>query len=567
MKEKNMSKASLAETEVDLSEIHGPTAPVAIDLSKYRKKTPQRKAKVSRVPADYDPFALVMALPRGYQRPKEHCWVAPNVVRPVDLSELSPLWRMDVAEMGTSDRKHRFLASVVAMVGGEYYVRRKANGKWVPKKKQIEVKIILENEWCGKQTELNIRRESIETFFANGAFVVLDGVAFIPGAGPYVEYNGDKCLNTYYQPQLAYLTTMTLSDETQALIEMIVKNLLGRTDGTLDDWFAEIEDDTPSDIRWLFHWLANLYQRPGNSLPTALWFIGPAQGVGKSVFASGLRMLVGQANAKNVSAEEFKGDWTDFLTNSSLFLCDEVDFSSRKEANNKLKRLVGNDTVAARKRNVGEFQLPAVSNFVFTTNNIQPLALDRDDRRNTFFETNGSAGAKKRAQNFFNLGPDGIRSAWEGLAEILHGIVIDDGLIGRAFETDVKRRMIDNGLDAFDEWFQSEEVLEGWPTSEFAPVSWIKKRYIAWAKENAYQGCTSTSYCQRKIDEMVSEGLMSNKQRKTLSDGSKRHGYVRLDPDREVDEVSAGNCDVIKEFRKSKKFLETQSKVMASLGR
>jgi len=446
-------------------------------------------------------------------------------------------------------------------------VRRKANGKWVPKKKAIEVKIILENEWCGAQTDLNIRRDSIETFFADGAFVVLDGVAFIPGAGPYVEYNGDKCLNTYYQPQLAYPTTKILSDETQALIEMIVKNLLGRTDGTLEDWFAQIDDDTPSDIRWLFHWLANLYQRPGKSLPTALWLIGPAQGVGKSVFASGLRMLVGQANAKNVSAEEFKGDWTDFLTNASLFLCDEVDFSSRKEANSKLKRLVGNDTVAARKRNVGEFQLPAVSNFVFTTNNIQPLALDRDDRRNTFFETNGSAASKSRAKQFFNLGPDGIRSAWEGLAEILHDIEIDDGLIGRAFETDVKRRMIDNGLDAFDEWFQSDEVLERWQVGEFAPVSWIKKRYVSWAKDNAYHGCSSTSYCQRKIDELVSEGLMSNKQRKTLNDGSKPHGYIRLDPSSEADEVSAAQCDVIKTFRKSKKFSETQGKVLTSLQR
>lgn len=558
-------KPKTFETEVDLSEIDGPNAPV--DLSKYRKRIKPRKAKVSRVPADYDPFALVLALPPGYRRPTEQCWVALNVVRPVNLSELSPLWREDPTRMGTSDRKHRFLASIVAMVDGEYYVRRKANGKWVPKKKAVEVKNILENEWGGQETELNIRRDTIDTFFAEAAFVVLDGVAFIPGAGPYVEYNGNNCLNTYYQPQLAYPTTTTLSDETQQLIEMIVKNLLGRTEGTLEDWLDEIEDTTPSDIRWMFHWLANLYQRPGKSLSTALWLIGPAQGVGKSVFASGLRQLVGQANAKNVSSEEFKGDWTDFLTNASLFLCDEVDFSSRKEANSKLKRLVGNDTVAARKRNVGEFQLPAVSNFVFTTNNIQPLALDRDDRRNTFFETNGSVGAKRRAQDFYDLGSDRIRMAWEGLAEILHQIEIDDHLIGRPFETEVKRRMIDSGLDAFDEWFQSDEVLERWQVGEFAPVSWIKDQYVKWAKENAFPGCTSTSYCQRKLDEMVSEGFVSNKQRKTLNDGSKPHGYIRIDPSSEADEVSAAQCDVIKTFRKSKKFLETQSKVLASLQR
>lgn len=560
-----MLKAILTENTVDLSELDGPAPP--IDLSKYKRRLKPRKPKVSRVPTDYDPFSSVTAIPTGYRRPKEHCWVPSNLVRPVGMSELSPLWRQHVETLGTSDRRHRFLASVVAMVGGEYYVRRKAHGKWTPKKKAAEVKNILWNEWGGSETDLNIRPDSIDTFFSNAAFVVLDGTAFVPGAGPFVEYNDDKCLNTHYQPPISYPNLGALSEGTKQLIEMIVMNLLGRTEGTLEEWFAEIDDDKPSDIRWLFHWLANLYQRPGKALPTALWLIGPAQGVGKSVFASGLRLLVGEANAKNVSAEEFKGDWTDFLTSASLFLLDEVDFSSRKEANNKLKRLVGNDTIAVRKRNVGEYVLPAVANFVFTTNNIQPLALDRDDRRNTFFETNGSAGSKKRAQDFFDLGPDGIRSAWEGLAEILHDIVIDDHLIGRTFETDVKRRMIDNGLDAFDEWFQSDEVLERWQVGEFAPVSWIKEQYVPWAKANAFQGCSNTSYCLRKLDAMVSEGMVSNKQRKTMNDGSKPHGYIRLDLHSGVDEVSAAQCDVIKEFRKNKKFLETKGKVLAHLQR
>lgn len=560
-----MLKTILTENTVDLSELDGPAPP--IDLSKYKRRLKPRKPKVSRVPTDYDPFSSVTAIPTGYRRPKELCWVPSNLVRPVGMSELSPLWRQDVETLGTSDRRHRFLSTVVAMVGGEYYVRRKSHGKWTLKKKAAEVKNILWNEWGGSETDLNIRPDSIDTFFSNAAFVVLDSTAFVPGAGPFLEYNGDKCLNTHYQPPLTYPKSGAIGDETLQLIEMIVMNFLGRTEGTNEDWFTEIEDDTPSDIRWFFHWLANLYQRPGKALPTALWLIGPAQGVGKSVFASGLRMLVGEANAKNVSAEEFKGDWTDFLTSASLFLLDEVDFSSRKEANSKLKRLVGNDTIAVRKRNVGEYVLPAVANFVFTTNNIQPLALDRDDRRNAFFETNGSAASKNRAKQFFNLGPERIRSAWEGLAEILHDIVIDDDLIGNAFETDVKRRMIDNGLDAFDEWFQSDEVLERWQVGQFAPVWWVKERYVAWAKENAYQGCSSTSYCQRKIDEMVSEGLLSNKQRKTLSDGSKPHGYIRLDPSSEADEVSAAQCDVIKAFRKSKKFLETQGKVVASLQR
>ena len=192
----------------------------------------------------------------------------------------------------------------------------------------------------------------------------------------------------------------------------------------------------------MFHYLASLYQRPGKALPVALWLIGPAQGVGKGLFTSGLQMLVGRVNAKSASAEEFKGEWTDFLTDASLFILDEVDFSSRKEANSKLKRLIGNEVISARKRHVGEFQLPAVANFILTTNNVRPVALDRDDRRNTFFETNGGAASKDRAKQFYQLGHERRQSAWEGLAMILNMIQIDDRVLNRAFETQIKKRMI-----------------------------------------------------------------------------------------------------------------------------
>ena len=422
------------------------------------KKKP-RKPKISRVPEDYHPFDQDEQAAPGFGQPEQICWVDESIARPVDLSELSPLWRKDAGSMGTSDRRHRFLASIVASVGGEYYVRRKETGIWSCKKKVAEVRAILWNEWGDDQTKLGLRTESIDSFFAADSYIVLDQLAYIPGAGSFVEYNGRKCLNTYHERPLRFRIGSSNSIETQLLMELIVRNLLNHQDGDVDDWLEEIVTGGSTAIRWLFHWLASQYQRPGKALPTALWFVGPSQGVGKGLFTSGLSRAVGRSNVKVVSAEEFKGDWTDFLTNASLYVLDEVDFSSRKEANAKLKRLVGNDTIAARKRNIGEFEVPAVANFLFTTNNIRPLALDRDDRRNTFFETCGTHEAKQRATAFYELGPVRQRLAWEGLVEVLSLIDIDDRLISRAHETDIKRRMIESGQEPFYEWFQSDATV------------------------------------------------------------------------------------------------------------
>lgn len=513
------------------------------------------------MPVDYDPFAKLLAVPVGYQRPKQKCWVPNDIARPVALSELSPLWRQDIKTMGTSDRKHRFLSSVVAMVNGDYYVRRKSNGLWTIKKKSAEVKNILWNEWGSNQTQLNIRLDTIDNFFTERAYLVLDNLAYVPGAGCFVEFKGQKCLNTHYQPPLAHPDIGEISRETELLIEMMVQNLLGHTDGTLQDWLDAIDAERPSSIRWFFHYLASLYQRPGKALPVALWLVGPAQGVGKGLFTNGLQMLVGRVNVKVASAEEFKGEWTDFLENAAFFILDEVDFASRKEANNKLKRMVGNEIISGRKRHFGGFELPAVANFVFTTNNVRPIALDRDDRRNTFFETNGSADAKRRAAQFYQLGDEQRCIAWEGLAMILSMISIDDRLLDHAYETDIKRRMIDSGIDPFDEWFQSDEVQSIWKVNEFAPVKWVKDRYLSWAKENAFRACMTSSYAQTKIDELVAQGHLSKKQRKVIHNGSKVHGYIRYDPVSDQDKLGSADCEVIKSLRKSKAMLEMQNKI------
>ncbi len=545
--------------EPDLTELEGPTPVVQLFKGKTAKK--MRRKKVSQVPQDYDPFANSLVLPEGYQRPSQKCWVPQDVARPVPISELSPLWREDIGEMGTSDRKHRFLASVVAMVNGEYYVRKKSSGLWVHKKKMVEVRNVLWNDWGGDQTELNIRKDTLDTFFAEGSYLVLDNIAYVPGAGCFVEFNGQTCLNTYYQPPLEFRPQAPISDETTLLIEMIVKNLLGHCHGNLATWLDAIHDNKPSCIRWCFHYLASMYQRPGKALPVAMWLVGHAQGVGKGLLTSALQKLVGQKNAKVVSAEEFKGEWTDFLTNTSLMILDEVDFASRQDANNKLKRLVGNDRIAVRKRNLGEYMVPAVANFIFTTNNVRPIALDRGDRRNTFFETNGSVEAKSRAKRFYSLSQDAKVRAIEGLAEILNTIDIDDDLLSRAIDTDIKRRMIDAGADPFYDWFHSDEALGLWLVGEFAPVSWIKGKYLTWAKEKAPRGCTTNIYAQTKIDELVSEGYLSIKARKRLNDDSRPYGYIRYDPASEEAYPDPASCEVIKSFRKDKGAIQMRDRV------
>ncbi len=417
-------------------------------------------------------------MPKGYQRPHEQCYVPTAIAKPIGIRELSPLWRIPENELTSAMQKHKFLASLVIMVCGEFFVRHRHNGRWSPKRKAVEVKAVLFNEWGGKETDLNIGKSTIDEFMEQREFPMLEGTAYIPGAGTFVEIGGRRMLNQYYEKQMPYPSQGGIPEGTVHLVEMLVLNLIGHEGGSFGDWMDAVEAEKTTAIKWVFHWLASLYQRPGLALPTALWFIGKAQGVGKSQFTSGLVRLLGKSNVKHVSAEEFRSDWTDFVDGWSLFLLDEVDFSSRKQAYDKTKRLIGNTHIAARKRGVGDHEIPAVGNFVFTTNNTQPLALEPNDRRHTFFETKGGSESTRRAAEYYRLSDQEKLIAWQGLAQILATIKIDDNLISKAFDTPIKERMIDASIDPFVEWLTSEEMDDVWKVGEFAPRRWLQDLYV-----------------------------------------------------------------------------------------
>lgn len=528
--------------EIDLSEIA-----LAEPVTKKRKK------RASSIAPNYDPSPEIKGLKDGYSRPMGRCWVDTSVATPISLSELSPLWRQDISTMGEGDRKARFLATRVVRVNNEFRVKSKSTNRWRTVKSRSDVINILMNEWGQSETMFNIRRGTITDFLDNHELCVLDETLFVPGAGDFVEMGGRTFLNTYYEPVMPFPLTDGISSELGQLIELIQLNLLGNTHGGFVEAIEEILGNESTPLKWVMHWLASQYQRPGKHLPTALWFVGKAQGIGKGQFSQGMELLLGRSNVKNVSAEEFKSDWTDFVDGAHFFLLDEVDFGSRQAVMDKSKRLIGNATIAVRKRHLGDYTIPSVGNFLFTTNNVYPIAVVEGDRRHTFFETKNSKDAKKRARDFYNLGEVRKLKAWEGMAELLNSIDIDDDLISIAYHTDVKQRMIDGNVDPVEEWFFSEGLIDYWPVHTFADLNRLQGMYFEWAeKAQVFSGCRTTSYFKRELGKFISTGHLSEKTRRRLDDGTRPHGYVRFDPDLNHEELPFSEYPCVPDVEKNR---------------
>lgn len=489
----------------------------------------RRKPKVSRISATYDPTPEYGTASSGHERPTIRCWVDRDIARPISISELHPLWRDDPAQMGTKERKERFLATKVVSVNGEFYVKDKGDRRWVCRK-QREVKSVIMNDWGRDLTEFHIGQETVTDFLA-GELVVLEATAYIPGAGDFVRVQGRACLNTWSEPPMSFAPDAMLSDEFELLLSMVVQNLVGVHDGGMAEWIEEITGTQETPLRWFFHWIASNYQRPGKNLPTALWIVGRNQGVGKGLFSKGMASIVGARNTKWISVEELRGEWTDWIANASLHIGDEIDLTQRKDLYDRTKRIIGNPVVSIRKRHEGVSEVPAVANYLFTTNDISPLSLDKHDRRHSFFETRGGDEAKQLAEDFYELGDDGRRVGWEGLAEFLNAIEIDDKFISTAVMTDVKREMIEINRNPVEDWINSDEMLRAWPPGYFAKGVWLGEQYEKWAKDRALPpAMKSSKYFNRMVAEISRTGSISRQERPTMEDGSKPRGYVRLDP-------------------------------------
>lgn len=524
--------------------------------------TNNRKKRTSAIPADYDPTPNYERLPEGYIRPQATTWSGSSLAAPLSIGDLNHLWSIPVDDMAEAKRKHRFLASKVVMVSGNFWVKDRKSGLWLERKNNTEVKSVLMADWGREKTKFNIRKETIADFLKSSEFVVLEATAYLPGAGDFVEIRGRKYLNLYHERPMPYRDGATESDAFSALLEMVVFNLMGRDHGSFDEWMDEIFGEEDTDLKWLIHWLASQYQRPGKALPTALWLVGRGQGVGKGLFTSGLALLIGRSNAKKVSPEEFGGGWTDFLIGASLIELDEIDFGSRKEAYDKIKRLIGNEMTAARKRNHGDIILPSVANFVFTTNNPTPIAMDQGDRRNTVFGTKNTVEAKARARAFFQLGENAHKQAWEGMAELLANIEIDDVLISNAFPTDIKERMIETNINPVEEWLMAEETLQVWPVLTFAPSDWLYGEYADWMRNNdGFTGCINRKYFFRQMGEMNDLGLVSRPERKTHHGDVKYRGFIRYDPEMPCSNIAVAEVDFIPTFQKSGKLIDLRDRI------
>ncbi len=131
-----------------------------------------------------------------------------------------------------------------------------------------------------------------------------------------------------------------------------------------------------------FHWCAFVLQRPGEKIGHAFVVFGETHGTGKdSVFVPVWR-AIGMHNVSTITPAMLAEPWTHYLLAQVVRVEEMMNFK-RGEVANKLKPMLTTppETVTINEKNVKQYDIPNIQNWVMFTNHQNAIPIEDTDRR------------------------------------------------------------------------------------------------------------------------------------------------------------------------------------------
>lgn len=210
-------------------------------------------------------------------------------------------------------------------------------------------------------------------------------------------------------------------------------------------------NDAQADLmwRWLLCWIAYPMQNPGAKMKTAVVMHGP-QGTGKSIFFEAVAKIYGRYG-RLLNQDAVEGNFNDWASRLLFGVCDEM--VSRDEmyhSKNKIKTLITGDSIYINPKGLTPYFEVNHANLVFLSNENQPAALERDDRRHAVVYT-----PAKKDPAFYNAVLAEIRAG--GVPALHHYLLhLDLGDFGPASlppMTTAKVDLIELGMDSSESFY------------------------------------------------------------------------------------------------------------------
>lgn len=154
--------------------------------------------------------------------------------------------------------------------------------------------------------------------------------------------------------------------------------------GDPSPWLELLEDNVrDKGLRdWILKWMAYPLQNLGAKQNTYMHVWGPP-GMGKQAFLAPMMKIYGK-NAIIISKREIESSFNSVYANKQFINLDEIHGGNEKEAltiTNTIKKFTTDETMVVNMKGQPEYVVPNCANLVTTSNYLDSIKLDEDDRR------------------------------------------------------------------------------------------------------------------------------------------------------------------------------------------
>ncbi|MCW8934246.1 MAG: DUF5906 domain-containing protein [Gammaproteobacteria bacterium] len=133
-------------------------------------------------------------------------------------------------------------------------------------------------------------------------------------------------------------------------------------------------------FEWVLRWFAYPLKNPGAKMRTAIVIHG-GEGVGKNLILSAIEGIYGEYSSI-ITQNDLKSDFNGWASRKLFVIGNEV--STRRgmyEQSGPMKNMITEPEWNINEKNINVRKEKNYANFVFTSNHLQPVAPDHDDRR------------------------------------------------------------------------------------------------------------------------------------------------------------------------------------------
>lgn len=206
---------------------------------------------------------------------------------------------------------------------------------------------------------------------------------------------------------------------------------------------------------WVLKWIAYPLQHPGAKMATAIIMHGD-EGSGKNLFwEKVVRQIYGQYSWV-IGDAELESPFNEWASRKLFLVCDEVVTRNElKQLKGRMKKMISGDELPINPKNLSVRYEANHMNFVFLSNELQPLALDKTDRRYLVLWT-----PPKREKEFY--AEVGLELEDGGMEAFFHYLRYEVDLAGFTPHTEpimnqAKQNLISLGLSPSERFYREWE--------------------------------------------------------------------------------------------------------------